>query len=411
MTVAAPDIETPAYPLSALQRAVLAFGLVAMGASMTVNFVVVTPLAREAGLSEVAVAGILTLSTALYAALTPTWGRLSDRFGRKRVMAFSLFAMAATNTAFLFALDAALAGAVTGVSMFLLLALTRSLFGLLSPGVQPAAMAAMAEATTSADRAVGMGQLGTAMSVGSIVGPAGAAVLATFGALAPLWGSIAIAATAGLVILAALPPTRSMRRVVRPKPLSVRDPRIFPFVALTFAYFVGVGLVQTTLAFLVTDRYALARADAVQAAGFVMAISAIAMVVVQFGHVQRRAPKPDAMLRQGLILVAAGYVMAAAAMSFWAVCAGFVLVGVGAALCAPALNALGTLAVTPAEQGGAAGLMASAPPAAFTVGPLAGAVLYMLSPPAPLLAAAAGMGAVYLVYTRRIAGAGARSHG
>ena len=47
-------------PLTQLQTSIVALGVCAMGVGMTINFVVVTPLAREAGLSERQVAGILT---------------------------------------------------------------------------------------------------------------------------------------------------------------------------------------------------------------------------------------------------------------------------------------------------------------------------------------------------------------
>jgi MFS family permease len=104
--------ETPLHPLSAFQRNMLMLATIAMGAGMSINFVVVAPLTRKAGLGEVEVAAILTLSTLLYAFMIPQWGRIADRVGRKRVMVFSLIMMGLTNTAFLFTLEAALAGAI-----------------------------------------------------------------------------------------------------------------------------------------------------------------------------------------------------------------------------------------------------------------------------------------------------------
>lgn len=57
--------ETPLRPLTAFQQSMIALASVAMGAGMTINFVVVAPLARKAGLTEIQVAGILTLSAAI----------------------------------------------------------------------------------------------------------------------------------------------------------------------------------------------------------------------------------------------------------------------------------------------------------------------------------------------------------
>ena len=78
------DPDRPLLPLTGVQKAMIGIAMVAMGAGMSINFVVVAPLARKAGLTEIQVAGILTLSAAVYALLIPTWGRLADRFGAPR---------------------------------------------------------------------------------------------------------------------------------------------------------------------------------------------------------------------------------------------------------------------------------------------------------------------------------------
>ncbi|MEO1322004.1 MAG: MFS transporter [Pseudomonadota bacterium] len=398
--------ETPLRPLSAFQQGMIALASVAMGAGMTINFVVVAPLAREAGLTELQVAGILTLSAAIYALMIPQWGRWADRFGRKRVMVFSLMAMGFTNMAFLFALEAALAGMMTGLTMFFTLVFVRVWFGLLSPGLQPASMAAMTDATTPTTRAAGLGMLGAAMSIGSILGPAGATVLAPFGALVPLWGSIVLCISCGLLVGFSLPKTRNTRKSAeRPAPLAMRDPRVFPHLVFLFTYFVAVGMIQQTLTWFLEDRYDLEAETTVFYAGIAFACLAIAMVIVQFGYVQTRKPDPRGMLPTGLVLIAIGYVLANLLMPFWAVCVSFLIVGWGAALAVPAANALGSLSVDRHEQASAAALLAAAPPSGFIFGPLLGAGLYQIAAPLPLYASAlvmAGLG-VYaiLVVARR----------
>ncbi len=384
--------ETPLRPLTAFQQSMIALASVAMGAGMTINFVVVAPLARKAGLTEIQVAGILTLSAAIYALMIPQWGRWADRFGRKRVMVFSLMAMGFTNMAFLFALEAALAGMITGLTMFFTLVFVRIWFGLLSPGLQPASMAAMTDATTATTRAGGLGMLGAAMSIGSILGPAGATVLAPFGALVPLWGSIILCISCGVLIGFALPKTRSTRQsAARPTPLAMRDPRVFPHLLFLFTYFVAVGMIQQTLGWFLEDRYDLDEEKTVLYAGIAFACLAVMMVFVQFGYVQPRKPDPRHMLPTGLILVAIGYVLANLVVPFWAVCIAFLIVGTGAALAVPAANALGSLSVDRHEQGSAAALLAAAPPAGFIFGPLLGAALYQVGSPLPLYASAVVM--------------------
>lgn len=395
MTDISADPETPLRPLTPFQQGMIALASVAMGAGMTINFVVVAPLARKAGLAEVQVAGILTLSAAIYALMIPQWGRWADRFGRKRVMVFSLMAMGITNMAFLFALEAALAGMITGMTMFFTLVFVRIWFGLLSPGLQPASMAAMTDATTPTTRAAGLGMLGAAMSIGSILGPAGATVLAPFGALVPLWGSIVLCMSCGVLIAFALPKSRSTRKTAaRPSPLAMRDPRVFPHLLFLFTYFVAVGMIQQTLGWFIEDRYGLAEEQTVLYTGIAFACLAVMMVVIQFGYVQPRKPDPLGMLPMGLFLVAVGYVLANLLMPFWAVCIAFLIVGAGAALAVPAANALGSLSVDRHEQGSAAALLAAAPPSGFIFGPLLGAVLYQIGSPLPLYASAVVMAAL-----------------
>ncbi|WP_241764309.1 MFS transporter [Hyphomonas jannaschiana] len=390
------DSDTPLLPLTRFQKLMIALGTVSMGAGMTINFVVVAPLAREAGLTEIEIAGILTFSSVLYTVFTPIWGRIADRVGRKRVMVFSLTAMGFANMAFLFALSAALAGLVTGLMAFLLLAFVRTLFGFLAPGLQPAAMAAMTDATTPATRAGGLGMLGAAMSLGSILGPAGAAVLARVGALAPLWGTIVFNLIVAVLIAVALPPTRPLpHHHDRPPPLSMRDPRVFPHLMFLFVYFVAVGMIQQTIGWFIADRYEFtdtaaqtAKQAVVLYTGLTMACTSIAIIIVQFGYVSRRSPDPRRILPIGLGLLAVGYISADLFHPFWMVMTSFVVVGIGAALAVPSANALGSLSVGRSEQAGAAALLASAPPAGFVVGPLLGSILYMANPSLPFLAAA-----------------------
>lgn len=401
--------ETPLHPLSSFQRGMLMLATIAMGAGMSVNFVVVAPLTRKTGLGEIQVAAILTLSTLLYALMIPRWGRIADRIGRKRVMVFSLSAMGLTNMAFLFALDAGLKGAIAGSSLILLLVFVRLWYGVLSPGLQPASMAAMTDATTPMNRAAGLGMLGAGMSIGSILGPAGAAALAPFGALAPLWGSIVLCLAVGVLIGFSLPKTAPRPRdFVRPKPLAMTDPRVRPHLIFLVSYFIGVGMVQQTLAWFIEDRYRLnethagnAGQAAVLYTGIAFACMAVATIIVQFGYISRVKPDPRKILPIGLALVCTGYISADTFAAFPALCLSFLMVGAGSALAIPSANALGSLSVSRNEQGAAAALLSAAPPAGFVFGPLIGATLYQINHAFPLIASAVLVG-VLAVYAWRV---------
>ncbi len=387
--------EVPLRPLSSFQQGVISLALISMGAGFSISFLVISPLAREAGLTEIEVAIVLVGSSLLYTVLTPTWAKLAERFGRKRVMVFSMFASAGTNALFIFALNAALTAVVTGAAAFWLLIVVRMSFGILSPGLHPASMAAMADATTAKTRAAGMGLMGASMALGQIIGPAGISVLAPFGAMAPIWGSVVFSALCAVFTGFALPPTRKVRnqaeRANRPPPLKLRDPRIRTFILALLFYFVAVAAIQQAIVWLVQDRFDYGKEVAIQRASLIYVSLSITMVGTQFGIIQRFKPDPNKILFPGLLLIATGYLITAFAPFLWMMCAGFLVVGIGAALAIAALNALGSMTVPIEEQGQAASLLAIAPPAGYIAGPLLGAALYMIYPPLPLFMSAAMM--------------------
>ena len=89
----------------------------------------------------------------------PVWGILSDRYGRKPILAIGVLGY--TITLFLFGL----------AQSFVMLFLARSLSGILSSATMPTAMAYIGENTEQKEKSKGMGQLGAMTGVGVILGP------------------------------------------------------------------------------------------------------------------------------------------------------------------------------------------------------------------------------------------------
>lgn len=76
------------------------------------------------------------------------------------------------------------------------------------------------------------------------------------------------------------------------------------------------------------------------------------------------------------------------------------IAGIGAANTVPGANALASLRAPAGLQGSAAGLMASAPPAGFVIGPILGALLYQVDIHLPLWFAAAACAVLFLFSLR-----------
>ena len=67
-------------------RRMLLSSLVVVGMGFTVLFPVLSPLGREMGLSELQITTIIAASSLTVFLSSPNWGRLSDKYGRKRIM-------------------------------------------------------------------------------------------------------------------------------------------------------------------------------------------------------------------------------------------------------------------------------------------------------------------------------------
>ncbi|MEJ2598634.1 MAG: MFS transporter [Anaerolineales bacterium] len=89
----------------------------------------------------------------------PVWGSLSDRIGRKPVLMIGMLGYAITMFWF---------GLATRLWM---LFVARSLSGILSSATSPTTMAYISDSTTEQERGRGMGLLGAAVGIGTIVGP------------------------------------------------------------------------------------------------------------------------------------------------------------------------------------------------------------------------------------------------
>ena len=89
----------------------------------------------------------------------PIWGIVSDRYGRKPILAIGVLGY--TITLFLFGL----------AQSFIMLFIARSLSGILSSATMPTAMAYIGESTEQKEKSKGMGQLGAMVGLGVILGP------------------------------------------------------------------------------------------------------------------------------------------------------------------------------------------------------------------------------------------------
>lgn len=370
-------------------RLILLTALISVGFGFTVLFAILGPLGREVGMSELQISSIIAASSLVVFLASPRWGRLSDRWGRKRVMVIGLFGYACGNFLFASVFHLTLIGALLPLAGYLLLMLTRVMHASVMSAIMPASSAYMADITTVATRTKGMGAVGAANNFGSILGPALGGLLAGITLLTPLWVASAVAITTALFVIFLLPdipkvaPSTGQSRGPASQKLSYFDPRILPYIIVGALMFMGMALVQQTLAFRFQDVLGLTAVETAQTFGIAMGCSAAASLLSQIGLMQRINLTPFQWLRVALPILAIAFACLALADTKNLMITAMVLQGAGMGLAGPAFMAGASLAVEPHEQGAVAGVAGSCGPLGFTVGPLLGGFFYQISPDLP----------------------------
>ncbi|MEM6300421.1 MAG: MFS transporter [Pseudomonadota bacterium] len=376
--------------LSARQLMVLIAALMSTAIGQSLVFAILAPLGREVGLVELQITSIIASSALVFAIASPHWGRLSDRVGRKPILLIGLIGYTIGTVLFTSVFLAGLRGALTGIGLFSVLLVVRCSQAVIMSAGSPSATAYAADCTEPQERMPTMARLGTANSLGMIMGPAVSGALAAFGLLAPLYFAGALSALAALLVWRLLPPLApaQLRSRERPARLRYLDPRIRRFVITAVALFSGFSAIQQTLGFQLQDSLGLSGVRTAQYTGVALMIAALFTFLVQVTAMQRLKLPPHIFVRSGLALLAVGAVLVATFSAFHTLAIAMALMGSGLGLTMPAITAGASLAVGPQEQGGAAGVISSCPAVGFVSGPVIGGLLYPFSSSGPSIFAA-----------------------
>ena len=322
----------------------------------------------------------------------PLLGNLSDRFGRRPVLLFSLFALG---------LDYIVMGFAPQLSW---LFAGRLIAGVAGASYAPA-YAYIADVCPPEKRAQNFGLLGAAFGFGFILGPAIGGLLGTFGPRTPFFVAAAIAllnVTFGFFALPESLPPESRRAFAwsRANPLgTLKQMRKYPVVlglaAAAFLWQLGHQVLPSVWAFytmLKFDWSVAAVGYSLAAAGVVMAISqgALTRVLIPALGGERRAALV------GLLAGAAVYLCYAFSSQGWMMYVGLLLWSIGG-LAWPSMNALMSQQIPATSQGELQGGLASLSSLSAILGPpmmtqlfgyFAGATAPIHFPGAPFAAAA-----------------------
>ncbi|MDX1643378.1 MAG: MFS transporter [Thermoanaerobaculia bacterium] len=306
-------------------------------------------------------------------ALSPIWGRLSDRWGRRPLLlgsicggflAYLLFA-AAWSLAALFVARLAAGAAAANYTI---------------------AQACVADTTQPHERAKAMGWLGAAFGMGFIFGPA-------LGALSSRWGVVAVPLTAAaltalnfVLVWAKVPESLPRTRRAAREPAEGRSTRRYfgagmlrdvgenrslrSLLALYGVVIFGFSAMEATLALLCEERLAFG----VRETSWLFVFVGVVIATVQGGLIDRVVTRwgEGRVLLAGLLVMAAGLVLLAQVESVARLLLATGLLALGSGLFNPtSFSLLSRLAPSDA-QGGVLGLARSCGALARVGGPIWG---------------------------------------
>lgn len=331
-----------------------------------IGFAIIIPVFPEV-VSQFHMNLMLAVYSLMSFIMSPIWGRLSDRFGRRPMIMIGTIG---------FSVSFLLLG--LGLHSLWLMYLSRVLGGLFSGAVTSCAVAYVADITSKEDRTKGMGLVGMSIGLGFIFGPAVGGILAVYGNEVPFFASSALALITFFFVVAMLP--ESLPKEKRSDITARKTSRWVAFRGVLKNLYVLGFLVSFTLAALEGslqyynfDRFGATPQDL----GYMFLISGIVGALVQGGVVRKyvRNGEESRFIQIGLVLSALGFFLLLFSVNFTTGAIYLSVFAAGNALIRPCVDSLITQKTT-VGQGVATGLSSSMNSLGRITGPLMGLALF-----------------------------------
>ena len=400
-----------------IDMTVLLFGLITYGIGQSLLYVVLGPIIREIGISEVQYGFLISASNVAIVLTAPWWGRKSESIGRKSVLIIGLLGYSAGYAMLAYGVQLGVEGTIvntfglpsslqnsTGIMastaalfaspLFLVLLGARLAYGALASAIQPAATAYIADTTDKAGRTKGMALVGMTAGLGTIIGPVFGVAFARIGQLAPMYIAAALAVVAAVCIATIIkePKTHVSDDAAKSKDtikVSWFDPRVFPYLLGWVVGFMIFTAVQPLVPLLAEDQLGLTnKQDITDVVGLSLLSMGLVNIIVLVSLMQKIKTSPPVVLRIAFILFGLVLLLLTQATSTWMFYLAFGGMGFAFSMVVPTLNSGASLAVKDDEQGAVGGLLTAAPTLGMIFGPFGGTALYQFGPNVPIVTSA-----------------------
>lgn len=319
---------------------------------------------------------MLALYSAISFLLSPVWGKLSDRLGRRPIILTGLVGFAASFLLFGLSSDS-----------LTLMYLSRAIGGLFSGAVASVIVAYVADITPPEKRTKGMGLVGMSIGLGFTFGPGFGGLLSVISLETPFYAASALAlATFVLALVKLKESTTPEQRSRNPEQKASRwtafqGPLKYLYVLAFFVTFTLAGM-EATLQFFGMKRFDVTPLQV----GLLFFVCGLVGALVQGGVVRRRVKKGEEpkYIVIGLLVSALGFFMLLFAHSLWWATLSLAVFGIGNALIRPCVTSLITQK-TKVGQGVASGLSSSMDSLGRIAGPLLGSFLFTVEMGLPYL--------------------------
>ena len=359
----------------------LKFGLFTVGLGQSFVFVIVPPLARELGLSEVQTSSIFAFSAIGWALTSATWGRASDRYGRRNIAILGLLGYSASLLAMITPLFLVEKDLLDLVYLFPLLVFGRMLNGLLGSATRPASFAYVADISSEDKRTVKFARLESSFLIGTVAGPLIGGFLILISKETPFYIFSFLGVIASLGIYKNLEnktPLKLNKRNLSKK-VSWTSNTVWPFLFVASISSLCLASLIQTIGFYLFDTFPNID-DLPVVISMTFALLSISTIVSQYIFTDAFPLSNNKLLIYGVILLSFSYTVMALYPKISIYYLSIIVNGLGGGMLRPAISSSLSLAQSPEYQGSVAGYLGSVYPIGHILTPVVAMPIYAYNP-------------------------------